>query len=218
MQIASLPGNTSRLPSDLRSRLQSCSSCAKKGPDLFGQGGVLLNKTARPSPRVFAPSSAVRGALNAFGLFAAMIAGMLRVCVRTLAILSALTAAACGSENGVCRGGSLENYCSGSCRSFDEALLAANALEDFSDCADDATLNRAYSAVGTCEKFRWVMTRPSLDDFTEFFDESGEMVGAIHGTDCNCFCGTSSFTKEYGFVPDCELEPVDPTPCGPGGD
>jgi len=30
----------------------------------------LLNKTARLSPRVFAPSSAVMGALNAFGLFA----------------------------------------------------------------------------------------------------------------------------------------------------
>ncbi len=37
---------------------------------MFGQGGVLLNKTARPSLRAFVPSSAVSRALNAFGLFA----------------------------------------------------------------------------------------------------------------------------------------------------
>ena len=42
------------------------------GPNLLGQGIVLsANKTARPSPRVFVPSSVVVPALNAFGLFAA---------------------------------------------------------------------------------------------------------------------------------------------------
>ncbi len=38
---------------------------------LFGQGIVLADtKTARPSPRIVVSSSAVVGALNAFGLFA----------------------------------------------------------------------------------------------------------------------------------------------------
>ena len=41
------------------------------GPNLLGQGIVLADtKTARPSLRVFVPSSAVVPALNAFGLFA----------------------------------------------------------------------------------------------------------------------------------------------------
>ncbi len=118
----------------------------------------------------------------------------------------------CASEDAVCRGGSLEDHCSGECETYDEALATADALEDLQDCNDDGTLNRQYSGVGVCGDFRWVMTRPSLDDFTEYFDASGAMVGAIHGTDCNCFCGGSSFTKDYGFVPDCEREPID-TPC-----
>jgi hypothetical protein len=59
------------------------------------------------------------------------------------------------------------------------------------------------------------MTRPKLDERTEYFDASGEMVGAVWGTDCNCFCGGSSFSKDYGSVPSCALESVD-TPCEPG--
>jgi hypothetical protein len=61
----------SHFASELRRRIQSCSSCIKRNRTLFGQGIVLADtKTARPSPRVFVPSSAGVGALNAFGLFA----------------------------------------------------------------------------------------------------------------------------------------------------
>jgi hypothetical protein len=128
-------------------------------------------------------------------------------------LIAACAVHACASDdNDGCRGGSLEDYCSGSCRNYEEALAVANALEDPEDCNDDGTLNRQFSGAGTCGEFRWVMTRPFVDEFAEFFDGSGAMVGAIQGTDCNCFCGGSSFTIEYGFVPDCVLEPVN-TPC-----
>ena len=44
--------------------------CVKRDPISLGQGGVLFNKTARHSLRVFVPSSAGNRALNAFGSFA----------------------------------------------------------------------------------------------------------------------------------------------------
>jgi len=48
-----------------------CTPCDRMGPNVLGQGIVLADtKTARPSLRVFVPSSAVVPALNAFGLFA----------------------------------------------------------------------------------------------------------------------------------------------------
>ena len=66
-----MQGNRIHFDSVRRNELQPISSCAKKGPDLFGQGIVLsANKTAQPSLWVFLPSSAVNSALNAFGLFA----------------------------------------------------------------------------------------------------------------------------------------------------
>ncbi len=104
-----------------------------------------------------------------------------------------------------CIGGSLEDYCAGPCRSFDEALAAANALEeqDVPFC-DDGTLWRSYSGVGTCDDFRWVMLRPSLDSRIEFFDAAGTMVAAEYWTDCDCFCDNTSFFKSYGPVPNCE--------------
>ena len=57
--------------SELSRRIQSCSSWINRNRTLFGQGRVLsANKTARPSPRSFVPSSVVVLTLNAFGLFA----------------------------------------------------------------------------------------------------------------------------------------------------
>jgi hypothetical protein len=130
-----------------------------------------------------------------------------------LTLTTAALTLPCGCASDACIGGSLEDYCAGPCRSFDEALAAANALEeqDVPFC-DDGTLRRSYSGVGTCNDFRWVELRPSLDSRIEFFDAAGTMVAAEYSTDCNCFCGDTSFSKTYGPVPNCERVRTD-EPC-----
>ena len=136
--------------------------------------------------------------------------------LRLLALTLAASAVALffyGCASDACIGGSLEDYCDGPCRSFDEALAAANALEEQEvPFCDDGTLRRSYSGVGTCDDFRWVELRPSLDSRIEFFDAVGTMVAAEYGTDCNCFCGGTSFSKSYGPVPNCERVQTD-EPC-----
>ena len=94
-QVASLRGKRIHFVSDLRSTLQSCSLCVKREQTLFGQGIVLADtKTAAPSLRAFVPSSAVRGALNAFGLFAR---ALLQITAFTESLRLASFASACSA-------------------------------------------------------------------------------------------------------------------------
>ena len=70
-RITSLRGKRIHFVSELRTTLQNCSLCVKREQTLFGQGGVLFNKTASAARDIFdVPDLHSVDALNAFGLFA----------------------------------------------------------------------------------------------------------------------------------------------------
>lgn len=104
-----------------------------------------------------------------------------------------------GAGGEECRG-PLEDYCS-PCAMYEEAF--ADAFEGFEICSGDGPTN-TLPAAGTCGEFRWIETWDVVDQFFEYFDASGTMVGAIFETDTHALCDGSSSSKDYGLVPDCE--------------
>jgi hypothetical protein len=70
--FASSCARSEHFVSDRSRKLQADSVCVKKSRTWFGQGGVLLNKTASASRDVFDVHRFLRllNVLNAFGLFA----------------------------------------------------------------------------------------------------------------------------------------------------
>lgn len=93
----------------------------------------------------------------------------------------------------------LSDYCEGSdCLSWDEAVAAA------------ATCVPHWRAVaGVCGDFRYITTYWGLDDSTQYFDATGELVARIGCTDCNCIeCGPGhdAFCIHYGPIPECEKQ------------
>ncbi|HSN83961.1 MAG TPA: hypothetical protein VLS88_15370 [Polyangiales bacterium] len=108
-----------------------------------------------------------------------------------------------GAGGEVCRG-PLEEYCS-PCDTYDEAFVGA--FEGFEICSGGGTLG-TLPAAGACDELRWIVTWDTLDQHFEYFDADGTMVGAMLRTDTASLCDGSSFTKDYGMVPDCELQVV----------
>ncbi len=104
-----------------------------------------------------------------------------------------------GGGGDVCRG-ALEEYCS-PCAAYDEAFSVA--FEGYEICSGDGSPN-TLPAAGTCGELRWIMTWNTLDEYVEYFDSDGAMVGATFATDVFVLCDGTSSTKDYGFVPECE--------------
>lgn len=108
-----------------------------------------------------------------------------------------------GAGGEVCRG-PLEAYCS-PCDPYEVAFT--DALEGLEICSGDGALG-TLPAAGACDELRWIVTWDTLDQHLEYFDADGTMVGATLRTDVASLCDGSSFTKDYGVVPECEHQAV----------
>ena len=104
-----------------------------------------------------------------------------------------------GAGGDACRG-PLEDYCS-RCPTYEGAF--AKAFDGFEICSDDGPRTH-LPAAGTCGELRWIVTWDVVDEYFEYFDPSGTMVGATFVTDVFVLCDGSSASKDYGMVPDCE--------------
>ena len=94
----------------------------------------------------------------------------------------------------------LEEHCV-SCATYEEAFAAA--FRGYEVCSGDGPPSM-LPAAGTCGELRWIVTWDTLDEYFEYFDAAGTMVGAIFVTDVYALCDGSSSSKHYGLVPDCE--------------
>jgi hypothetical protein len=93
----------------------------------------------------------------------------------------------------------LSDYCAErDCLSWDQAVAVAETCQP-----------HWRAVAGECGDFRYITIYWGLDDSTQYFDASGELVARIGCTDCNCIeCGPGhdAFCIHYGPVPECEKQ------------